>query len=136
MLKHSNLINGYDTFNLTKLDILDDLEEIKVGVTYKVDGKELEGFPGLMFYSLIPSIHKTDVRCILADLEILSRVEVEYVTLPGWKTSITQARTYDALPENCKKYVEFIESRLSIPIEWVGVGPERESMLKKELKKD
>ena len=45
-MKHSTLINGYDSFNLTKLDILDDLKEIKVAVKYTVDGKELEGFPG------------------------------------------------------------------------------------------
>ncbi|KAF5357879.1 hypothetical protein D9756_001225 [Leucocoprinus leucothites] len=112
VLKHSCLINGYDTFNLTKLDVLDDLAEIKVGVAYKVDGKELEGFP--------------------ADLELLERVEVEYVTLPGWKTSIINIKSYQELPVNCKKYVEFIESRLCVPVEWIGVGPGRESMLRKE----
>lgn len=46
VMKHSCQINGYDTLNLTKLDILDDLEEIKVAVKYLVDGKELVGFPG------------------------------------------------------------------------------------------
>ena len=46
VLRHSILINGYDTFNLTKLDVLDALPEIKVGVKYEVDGQELEGFPG------------------------------------------------------------------------------------------
>ena len=45
-MKHSCLINGYDALNLTKLDILDDLEEIKVAVKYLVDEKELPGFPG------------------------------------------------------------------------------------------
>ena len=45
-MKHSCRINGYDELNLTKLDILDDLEEIKVAVGYRVDGQELEGFPG------------------------------------------------------------------------------------------
>ena len=52
VLKHSCLINGYDTFNLTKLDVLDGLEEIKVGVGYSIDGKELEGFPGTFSISL------------------------------------------------------------------------------------
>jgi adenylosuccinate synthase len=51
VMKHSCQINGYDTLNLTKLDILDDLEEIKVAVKYLVDGKELLGFPGKrLFY--------------------------------------------------------------------------------------
>ena len=46
-MKHSCLINGYDTLNLTKLDVLDDLEEIKVGVKYLVGEQELPGFPGI-----------------------------------------------------------------------------------------
>ena len=46
VMKHSCLINGYDSLNLTKLDVLDGLEEIKVGVKYLVNGEELPGFPG------------------------------------------------------------------------------------------
>ena len=46
VMKHSCLINGYDSLNLTKLDILDDFKEIKVAVKYVLDGKELPGFPG------------------------------------------------------------------------------------------
>ncbi|KZT02392.1 Adenylosuccinate synthetase [Laetiporus sulphureus 93-53] len=112
VMKHSYLVNGYDTLNLTKLDVLDDLAEIKIAVKYLVDGKELEGFP--------------------ADLELLSRVEVVYVTLPGWKTSIASAKSIADLPGNCKKYVAYIEEFLNIPIEWIGVGPGRESMLQKK----
>ncbi|KAF5378280.1 hypothetical protein D9615_008713 [Tricholomella constricta] len=111
VLKHSTLINGYDCFNLTKLDVLDALPEIKVGVKYLVDGKELAGFP--------------------ADLDLLAKVEVEYVTLPGWNTPITEITSYDALPENCRKYVEFIEGATGLPVEWIGVGPGRDSMLVK-----
>jgi len=51
VLKHSQMINGYDSYNITKLDILDQLPEIKVAVKYKVDGKELEGFPGKLLLS-------------------------------------------------------------------------------------
>lgn len=111
VLKHSCLINGYDSLNITKLDVLDELSEIKVGVQYLVDGKELPGIP--------------------ADLEVLAKVEVEYITLPGWRSRITEITWYDALPENCKKYVQFIEEFLNIPVEWIGVGPGRESMLTK-----
>jgi adenylosuccinate synthase len=46
VLKHSCMINSYDSLNLTKLDVLDQLSEIKVAVKYKIDGKELAGFPG------------------------------------------------------------------------------------------
>jgi adenylosuccinate synthase len=66
-------------------------------------------------------------------LETLKTVEVSYVTLPGWKTSIGAASSYGELPENCKKYVFFIEEYLGIPIEWIGVGPGRESMIKKDV---
>ncbi|KAF9053170.1 AMPSase 1 [Panaeolus papilionaceus] len=111
VMKHSCLVNGYDSLNLTKLDILDQLPEIKVAVKYKINGKELAGFP--------------------ADLELLSRVEVEYVTLPGWKSSIENITSYDDLPENCKKYIQFIEEFLKVPVKWIGVGPGRESMLTK-----
>lgn len=69
----------------------------------------------------------------IADLDLLAKVEVEYVTLPGWNTSIEKITTYDALPENCKKYIEFIETFLKVPVEYIGVGPERESMLKKQI---
>ncbi|KAF7964914.1 hypothetical protein HWV62_35955 [Athelia sp. TMB] len=113
VLRYSCLINGYDSLNLTKLDVLDDLAEIKIATKYLVDGKELPGFP--------------------ADLGVLAKVDVEYVTLPGWQSPITSATSYDALPENCKKYVSYIEEFLSVPVEWIGVGPGRESMLKKEI---
>jgi len=111
VMKHSCLINGYDSLNLTKLDVLDELEEIKVAVKYMIDDKELQYFP--------------------ADLDVLAKVSVVYVTLPGWKTPISSITSSDDLPDNCKGYVGFIENFLGTPIEWIGVGPERESMLKK-----
>ena len=66
---------------------------------------------------------------MVADLEVLSKVEVVYETLPGWQTPITSAASYEDLPDKCKKYVEFIENFLGTPIEWIGVGPGRESMI-------
>jgi len=67
-----------------------------------------------------------------ADLDVLSGVEVVYETLPGWKTSITTSASFDELPENCKKYVMFIEQFLDTPIEWIGIGPGRENMLRRQ----
>lgn len=132
VMKHSCLINGYDSINLTKLDVLDDLSEIKVAIKYLVNDKELSGFPGEP-----PStplfINLTD-RKTPADLELLAKVDVVYVTLPGWKKSIESATSVGDLPENCKKYIAFIEEFLGIPVEWIGVGPGRESMVKKEGK--
>jgi adenylosuccinate synthase len=65
-------------------------------------------------------------------LELLSKVEVEYVTFSGWQTSIEEITSYGDLPENCKKYVEFIEEWTSVPIKWIGVGPGRENMIIKQ----
>lgn len=72
---------------------------------------------------------------LAADLGVLATVDVSYVTLPGWQFPITSITSFDALPENCKRYIAFIENFLGVPIEWIGVGPERESMLKKPLLK-
>ncbi|SRR5260370_15253134 len=129
VLRHSCRINGYDFINLTKLDVLDKLPEIKVAVKYIVEGKELVGFPGELLIKTFVCVSNESYRNPSADLELLSKVEVEYVTLPGWQMSIEQITNYEDLPENCKKYVEFIEEWTKVPIKWIGVGPLRESML-------
>ncbi|EGV64505.1 Adenylosuccinate synthase [Yamadazyma tenuis] len=111
VLKYSNLINGYTALNITKLDVLDKFKDIKVGVSYSYKGKTLSSFP--------------------EDLTLLGKVEVEYVTLPGWETDITKVKNYDDLPENAKKYLDYIETFVGVPVKWVGTGPARDSMLKK-----
>jgi adenylosuccinate synthase len=126
-MKHSCLINGYDSLNLTKLDVLDEVEEIKVAVKYMIDDKELQYFPGELTMDLNEALFTVSP----ADLDVLAKVSVVYVTLPGWKTPISSITSSDNLPDNCKKYVGFIENFLGTPIEWIGVGPGRESMLKK-----
>ena len=111
MMRYSCLINGYTSLNLTKLDVLDGLPEIKVATSYLYQGKELSSFP--------------------ADLTMLGKVEVQYKTLPGWKGPISEVTEYAQLPETCRQYVEFIEDFLGTPISWVGVGPSRRSMLQR-----
>ncbi|ABN68029.1 Adenylosuccinate synthetase (IMP--aspartate ligase) [Scheffersomyces stipitis CBS 6054] len=115
VLKYSTLINGYTSLNITKLDVLDSFKEIQVGVGYKLNGKSLASFP--------------------EDLIKLGKVEVEYKTLPGWETDITKIKTYDELPENAKSYLKFIEDYLGVPVQWVGTGPARDSMLEKPISK-
>lgn len=113
VLKYSTWINGYTSLNITKLDVLDTFKEVKVAVGYKYKGKLLKSFP----------------EC----LHVLGNVEVEYKTFPGWEQDITSIKTYDELPENAKTYLKFIEDFLNVPIEWVGTGPARESMLVKSI---
>ncbi|MGH0130268.1 UNVERIFIED_CONTAM: hypothetical protein FKN15_015610 [Acipenser sinensis] len=95
LLKYAHMINGFTALALTKLDILDVFPEIKVGVAYKVDDESIPHFP--------------------ANQEVLNKVAVQYVTLPGWNTDTTSARTFEELPENAQKYVRFIEEHLDVP---------------------
>lgn len=111
VMKYSTAINGYTSLNITKLDVLDTFKLIDVGIAYTYKGKKLTSFP--------------------EDLNVLKNVEVEYVTLPGWEQDITGIKNYSDLPENAIKYLKYIEDFLGVPIEWVGTGPARASMLKK-----
>ncbi|KGT71419.1 adenylosuccinate synthetase [Candida albicans 12C] len=113
VLKYSNSINGYTSLNITKLDVLDKFKEIEVGVAYKLNGKELPSFP--------------------EDLIDLAKVEVVYKKFPGWEQDITGIKKYEDLPENAKNYLKFIEDYLQVPIQWVGTGPARDSMLEKKI---
>ncbi|KAK4686243.1 adenylosuccinate synthase, partial [Tremellales sp. Uapishka_1] len=110
VMKYSTSINGYTSLMLTKLDVLDGFDEIKIATAYRLDGELVEGFP--------------------ADLDRLAKVEVEYVTMPGWKSDITKCTTFESLPEACQKYVSFIEDHLKVKIQWIGVGPARDSTIK------
>merc|ERR1711978_203730 len=104
LIQYSNLLNAYSSINVTKLDVLDDLDEIQIGKTYKIDGKKLS--PGTM-----PST-----------MDELAKIGVEYESMEGWKCSIAHCKTYDDLPPNAKKYVDRIEELCQIPVSWIGVG--------------
>lgn len=109
MLRYSHMINGFSAVAITKLDIMDVLEEVKIGVSYTLNGKPMESFP--------------------ASDEDLKRVEVEYITLPGWMSSTEEVRIFADLPENARNYVRKIEELLKVPVKWIGVGKSRASMI-------
>ncbi|XP_072887408.1 adenylosuccinate synthetase isozyme 2-like [Hemitrygon akajei] len=109
LVKYAHMINGFTALALTKLDILDTLQEIKIGVGYKLEGKTIPYFP--------------------ANQEELNKVQVEYVTLLGWNKSTESVRSLGKLPENARKYVEFIEEYVGVPVKWIGIGKSRESMI-------
>ncbi|GAB1285771.1 Adenylosuccinate synthetase isozyme 2 [Apodemus speciosus] len=108
---------------LTKLDILDMFTEIKVGVAYKLDGEIIPHFPACVV--MLPKkcqLIKYQSRWLgagshlsKANQEVLNKVEVQYKTLPGWNTDISNARTFKELPVNAQNYVRFIEDELQIP---------------------
>uniref|UniRef100_A0A8C8FJH7 Adenylosuccinate synthetase n=1 Tax=Oncorhynchus tshawytscha TaxID=74940 RepID=A0A8C8FJH7_ONCTS len=109
ILRYAHMINGFTAIALTKLDILDVLDEIKVGVAYKINGKRIPHFP--------------------ADMELLHKVEVEYETFPGWKSDTSAARKWNNLPQKAQNYIRFVENHIGVPIKWVGVGKSRECMI-------
>lgn len=109
VVKFSIAINWYDALNLTKLDILDDFDEIEIATEYHYNGEKLASFP--------------------ANLDILDNMEVTYVKMPGWKSSTVGMREYSELPENARKYVEFIEEFVGVPVKYIGTGPGRENMI-------
>ncbi|XP_024384522.1 adenylosuccinate synthetase 2, chloroplastic [Physcomitrium patens] len=106
-------INGFTAINLTKLDVLSGLPEVKLGIAYKTpSGEKLRAFP--------------------ADLSILEQVEVEYEILEGWKEDITKVRSYDELPAAAQRYVERIEELIGLPCQYIGVGPGRDALIVKQ----
>ncbi|MBO4345248.1 MAG: adenylosuccinate synthase [Victivallales bacterium] len=106
VVKYAAQINGLDCIALTRLDILDSFDEIKLCVAYKLDGKVLDEFP--------------------ASLDVLSRVEPVYETFKGWLTPTCDIQDYAALPANCRRYVERLAEVVGARIGMVSVGPERE----------
>jgi adenylosuccinate synthase len=110
VVQYGHMINNYGSINLTKLDVLDELDEIKIGVSYKINGRRLA--PGEM-----PST-----------LEDLYKIEVEYETMPGWKTSLAGVTEFDQLPQNAQNYIERIEDLVGCPVAFTGVGVGREDM--------
>jgi len=104
-MQYSVLINGFTAINLTKLDVLTGLDEVKIGVAYKYKGQYLDTMP--------------------ACLKILSECEVQYEVLPGWEEDISKVKRFEDLPENAQRYVLRVQELLGVPVRWIGVGPNR-----------
>jgi len=111
VLKYSHAVNGYAGLNLTKLDVLDQLKEVKLGTAYEIDGVRLPD---------------GQMPARLADL---AKVKVVYETMQGWQKDITKITKYSDLPLEARNYVERIEQIVGVKVSWVGVGPGREAML-------
>ena len=106
--RYGVMVQGGTEVVLTNLDVLGYLDEIPVCVAYEVDGKQITDFPAT----------PTLMHC-----------KPVYEKLPGWKCDIRGVKSYDELPENCRKYVEFIEKAVGAPIHMVSNGPRRDEIL-------
>ena len=104
-------MQGATQVSLTVLDVLGYLDELPICVGYEIDGKITRDFP------------------VTAGLK---KAKPVYEKLPGWKCEIKGIRKYEELPENCRKYIEFIEKELGLPVTMVSNGPGREDIIYKK----
>ncbi len=101
-------VQGTTDVAFSVLDVLGYLDEIPVCVAYEVDGKEIKDFPVT---------------------HLLEKAKPVLKNLPGWKCDIRGIRKYEELPENCRKYIEFIEKELGYPVTMISNGPKREDII-------
>ncbi len=109
ILRFAVRINSFNSFALTKLDILSEFDSLKVCVGYEYNGKRYDEMP----------FHQS----------VLHHVSPLYEILPGWQTDITQCTEYDQLPKEAMDYVAFVEEHAGVPVDIVSVGPERAQTL-------
>jgi adenylosuccinate synthase len=112
MIRNAVRLNSLTGLVITKLDVLDDLDEIKICVGYQDNGSTLHEFP-------------SDIRTLAICTPI-------YETHPGWKQTISDITRYEDLPENARKYLARVEELSGVPIKIVSVGPGREATIVKE----
>ena len=108
------LIEWFESLAITKLDIFDELKQIKVAVSYSLDGKEYTDTPpgSTTVFSLIILFN----LCLLtANASDLARVTVKYITFEGWQSSIANIRKFGELPTNAQNYIKTIEKLVEVP---------------------
>ncbi|MFH0921643.1 MAG: adenylosuccinate synthetase, partial [Fibrobacterota bacterium] len=114
ILRKAAMLNGLDSMAITKLDVLDSLEQIKICTAYKLDGNVTDEFPDS-----------------IAELE---RVEPIYEIVDGWKTDTTKIKDMDKLPAKAKDYLKRLSHLVDCSISMVSVGPDRhQTMLTKKF---
>ena len=109
LVRQAIKISGIDGIALTKLDVLDELEKIKICVQYELDGKKIDYLP--------------------AAVEDQIKIKPIYKTFPGWKSSTSGIRNIEKLPENAKKYISAVEDFIGAKISSISTSPEREDTI-------
>ncbi|MFH0736975.1 MAG: adenylosuccinate synthase [Candidatus Micrarchaeota archaeon] len=109
LLRYTCMINGVSDIAFTKMDVFAGLKTLKVASAYEIDGKKVTDFP--------------------LDNERLSRAKPIFERLAGWDEDISGCRKLTDLPANAKKYIDFVEKQLGIPLKIISVGPKREEAI-------
>lgn len=109
MIRHAVRLNSLTELSLTKLDILDGFSTVKICTGYSYKGEVIVDYPDRY--------------------DVLEEIEPVYVELPGWETSLSEARDAGDLPAEAKAFIEVVEREVGIPVRVVGVGAERDDYL-------
>jgi adenylosuccinate synthase len=109
VVRYAKRINGLDALAITKLDVLDDLDEIRICTHYDYRGERIDEFPG--------------------ELSILEECEPVYGTLPGWRRSTAGTSRLEDLPENARRYLDRLQDLCDTPVAMISTGPERGSTI-------
>lgn len=110
VLKHAKRVNGLTEIAITKLDVLDDLETIRICEAYSYKGERITEFP--------------------KSAAALNACEPILTEIPGWQEDITKITSYEDLPENARNYVSSLEEIIGCPVTLIGVGPKRSQTIK------
>jgi adenylosuccinate synthase len=111
LLRYSAALNGFETMVVTKLDVLDELEEIPVCVAYKIGGSSTSQMP--------------------ATVRELAKAEPVYEVLPGWRSSTEGISEWSKLPQAARNYVEFLEKQTGVEAGCISTGPERNQTIRR-----
>ena len=109
LVRYSVILNGIGEFAIMKLDVLDELESIKICTAYKYKGKIYKNFP--------------------TDFEVVSNAKPIYEEMPGWQIPTTGIREYKKLPVNARKYIKRLEQLLKVRVKYISIGSKREQII-------
>jgi len=107
--RYSRIVNGMTGIVLTRLDILDGFDTVKICNGYRANGHEIDRFP--------------------SNTDLLAQCEPVYEDFPGWDTPTSGVTTWEALPENAQNYVSRIQDLVGCPIQIISTGPNREETI-------
>ncbi len=113
LVRRAAMVNGLTHLAITKMDVMDAFDEIKVCIAYEIDGRRVEQFP-----SQIPALEK---------------VKPVYETLPGWKAPTVGVTEWQDLPAKAKQYLERVAGLLDVPIGLISLGPKRHQTIRLEM---
>ncbi len=107
--KHAVRLNGFTELALTKLDVLDEFEKIRVCTSYKLNGEVIDDFP--------------------ASAKRLSLCNPVYETIDGWQSPTDHCRKFEDLPDKARLYIEYLEDIIQVPIKYISVGADRRQII-------